>query len=339
MESATDEPSVRRSGRNKRAHTEVVSAPALITDAAQAAATAGTTQNAKGNNKRKHSPTEPEETGVKREVLSTEQPVKPRFFCPISGCTYSLSTARGLKIHYITEHEDLTDKEEWDSDLAMRVPPIERLANKKRRAASTKSKKKKTTNPGSQSNGMPRGDQLSRAAGTPDGINTASAPGAGEPPTQSQAPATVNPVASATAAVNREESPGPPPAKRRKLDDLLDTYKGQLQNFIEQEMREAKDRADNAEAKLQSMTAEREAEVPSDAQENVQRLTTELARSQDQTQKMEGKIRRLEKEIRDENGWGSSTLLKEKYLHQARAEAKITAKLNANRPVHGGFVY
>jgi hypothetical protein len=317
MGSATDEPTVRRSSRNKRARFEIVSPPPSITDAAQAAATAGKTQNAK-KNKRKYSLTEPEETGVKRGVLSTEQLVKPRFFCPISGCTYSLSTARGLKIHYNTKHEDLTDKEEWNSDLAIRVPPLERLAIKKRRAASTKTKKKKSKRC-FQSNGVD--------------------PGAGEPPTQSQAPATVNPAASATAAVNREGSPGPPPKKRRKLDDLLDIHRGQLQNFVKQEMREAKDRADNAEAQLQSVTAEREAEVPSDAQENVQKLTTELARSQDQTQKMEGKIRRLEKEVRDEKAWGSSTLLKEKYLHQARAEAKIAAKLNPNRPVRGGFVY
>jgi hypothetical protein len=316
---AASEP-IRRSGRNKRTLAMVDSVPPLVQGPAQLPATAGKTEHTKISQHDTQSLEELEATSRKHETLPTKQPPKFRYFCPVSGCKFSRSLARGIKEHYNTEHRDLKEKEMWSSKLAKTMPYDEWLASEKRLATSTGLKKR--GRPARQfftSQQSPE-DQISRAASTPNEADASSTTGAEDVPIQSCEFADGVSVATAASAAGSGGSPGPPPPKRRKLDDLLENQKDQLRLFIEQELRVAKERADSAEAKLVRLTAERE---------------VELARDKERMQKMEEKLTKMEKQIQEEKDFGSSTRLKNDYLHQA----KVAAKLNPSRPEHGGFVY
>ena len=315
----TGEP-IRRSGRNKRTLAVVDSVPTLAQDPARLPATAGKTEQKKISRHDTPPLDESKATSRKQETLSTKQPPKFRYFCPISGCKFSRSLARGIKEHYNTEHGDLKKKEIWSSKLAKTMPYDEWLESEKKLVTSTGLKKRgRPIRQFVTSQESPE-DQVSRAAGTPNEADAASTPGPEDIPMQSCEFADGVSVATAISAASIGGFAGPPPPKRRKLDDLLNKQKDQLQLFIEQELRAAKERADSAEAKLVRLTAERE---------------VELARDKKRMQKMEEKLTKMEKQIQEEKDFGSSTRLKNEYLHQA----KVAAKLSPSRPEHGGFVY
>jgi hypothetical protein len=316
---AASEP-IRRSGRNKRTLVVVDSVPPLVQGPAQLPATAGKTEHTKISQYDTPPLDEPKAPSTKQETFSTKQPPKFRYFCPISDCKFSRSLARGIKEHYNTEHQDLKGKEMWSSKLAKTMPYNEWLASEKKLATSTGLKKRgRPIRQFVTSQESPK-DQISLTTCTPNEADTASTTGPEDIPMQSCDFADGISVATATSAASRGSLSGPPPPKRRKLDDLLEKQKDQLRLFIEQELRVVKERPDSAEAKLVRLTAERE---------------VELARDKERMQKMEEKLTKMEKQIQEEKDFGSSTRLKNDYLHQA----KVAAKLNPSRPEHGGFVY
>jgi hypothetical protein len=307
------------------------------------------------------------------------KPHPPRYFCPIPGCTVNLSQARSIKKHYERDHTDVTDKEKWNAKLAVSMPHDEWLVKKRRPSFIEADRKRReeraitleeekeldATSQGrveTKEKGPERGKQAMAKEGSknekslreprvhktspedqprrtararsmtgPASASAGEGEGEGEVPSQSQAPATLT--------INGDESSGPRPRKCRKLDVLLDTHKDQIQAFIQQGLQEAQDNADNAEALLQTLMTQREGVVPNDVQEEMERLKKELDESKEQVQRMEERIENLENEIQDEKAFGLSTEMKEKYLAQAKGEAKIAAKLNLSWPEYGGFVY
>lgn len=338
-EQSTEEGPKRRSARINNVPARALLAQETAPDTAQPPP-APADQSKKGARKqrRKASSLEPQEEGTDDEVVSTKKQVKLRYYCPISSCPKSKSRASDLKEHYNTEHKDVLGKETWDSKLARTQLYSEWKAENERLKASVKeygkakergkAKKAKLVKQDEKAlrevRRTPEEEQLRHAASTADGFAPAFARDEGESPTQSRAPTSVTPVATAAVTIDEEGSSAPPPRKRRKLDALLDTHKIRLQSFVEHELKEETDRADKAESKLQRLSTEREAE---------------LARSTEREQKMGEKIGKLEREIQDEKKWGSSTALKAQYLEQARFEARIAARSNTLGPQHGGFVY
>ena len=310
----------RRSGRTKRTLAVIDSIPISVQDPAQLPATARKTEHMKMPEQDRPPLDEHEATGKEEERISTKQPPKFRYFCPISGCKFSRSLARGIKEHYKTGHQDLKEKAIWSSKLAKTMPHHEWLASEKESATSTGLKKRgRPARHFFTSQEFPE-DQISRAASTPNGTDAAATPGEEDVHKQLWELADGVSVATATSAASKGTLSGPRPPKRRKLDDLLEKQKEQLQVFIVQELKAAEERASSAEARLKRLTAEREAE---------------LSRDKERMQRMEEKLEKVKKQIQEEKDFGSSTRLKNQYLHQA----KVAAKLNPNRPEHGGFVY
>lgn len=247
--------------------------------------------------KRKHPTVTQETQSPKRKAVAQKGHSEPWYLCPVDDCDVGYAQARlkgPLGNHYKNSHPERNEKEPWQTWRAKKVDFVKWLNGETKGKVSDQMKTKYL-------------HLLYKppVEGAPDGRPFG-------PAVRARGPV-------APPLVIEDDLPNPP-AKRRKLGDLFERQKDQLQNIMERELKEAKERADNAEAKLQRMRVERGAE---------------MARDKARMEKLEERITTLETEIHDEMDFGSSTRLKNNYLHQAKTEAK----LNPSRPEHGGFVY
>ena len=247
------------------------------------------TTHRKRPSKKRKQPSE-ELADAKPGQASVKPPPEHRYVCPIDQCTHSRSEARSLKLHYNNEHKDITDKANWSSQITIKMNYLEWLANDE---LATEIERKKF------------GYLLLKA---------------NQPALLPELAETV-PITTDVASVVHpdDDLPNPQPAKRRKLTDLLEHHKDDIQKYIGHELKGAQERATKAEAKLKSLISQREAE---------------RAQHKTQMEELEDALKEKAEEIEQEKAFGSSTRLKLEYKRQAFVEAG-----RDRMPKHGGFMY
>ena len=253
-----------RSKRKKLSPTEAEKSTAPEHDkyhtATAATAKAGRTNTAKSTRQakeRKQRSDEPAETKSEPDAMSDRALPIYRYVCPIPGCIQSRSQARSLKGHYIFQHANIKDKDEWDSRIAIEMPYLVWLEDE-RLATPIELKK--------------FGHLL------PKPNEQWSVPEQAVRPRTDKSAATDVPTV-ADVDENLSESP----AKRRKLDALMKKQRTELGEYLDQELRRAEERTRKADAKLKRLTADREIERMRE-QERMEKMEEEV---RDKTKEIE----------------------------------------------------
>jgi hypothetical protein len=320
------ETATRRSGRNKKVATTTPVPDKKQTHLSVGASKSKTTKTSnyvepvKPTRKRKHPAAEPKTELSEIPVKPAEKPSKSWFLCPVGDCDRGYSVPRNLRSHYEDDHADEHAKKSWDIELALEVDFVDWLNNMTKGKVSAHMRKEHAHLLQKHDDEGVLHDQPAKSLTR---RLTTEPPDESVLPEQPASPAVDTPTAAAHTAVI-EDDLEQPAKKRRKLENLLESHKAEVKEFMVDElkkakerMRKAEERAQNAEAKLERMRVERAAEKERDA---------ELR------EKYEAEL----KWWSEENWDGRKEQQLNEAYHRGRREGKYDRK---DAPAVGGFIH
>ena len=298
------ETATRRSGRSKKVATTTPvpdkkqTHPPVGDSKSKTTKTSNHVEPAKPTRKRKQPAGEPKTKLSETPVKPAEKPSKSWFLCPIGDCDRGYSVPRNLRSHYKNDHADEHAKKPWDNELTLKVDFVDWLNNKTKGKVSAHMRKE-------HAHLLQKSDD--------EGVL----------PEQPASPVVGTPTAAANTVVF-EDDLEQPPKKRRKLEDLLESYKAEVKEFVVDELKEAKERMRKAEERAQSVETK------------LERMRVERAAEKERDAELREKYEAELKWWIEENWDGR----KEQQLNEAYHRGRREGKYDRNdAPVVGGFVH